>query len=136
RHDCRSGRHFLLHGDDPAMDARPVWRDVTGGALVGYSAYLCRDLWRAAGLCGDHPAQPGHACAQPQGPTAGGACALPQPEGGLTTGLTPSVRIRPAPWCRSRLSNPTSLATGRVFLLESRACLAAPQTTLGVAFIQ
>ena len=64
----------------PSMAAQRLWRHVAGGTVVRHPADLRRHLWRAAGLCRDHPGQPGNACTQCQDPGTGRACALPEPE--------------------------------------------------------
>ena len=81
RHDRRARHHVLLHGDDPAVAARPVRRHglrsptIPGGAWVD----LGRTVGRAARVPRHHRGEPDHAGARQGGAGTGRARAVSEP---------------------------------------------------------
>ena len=65
-HDRRPRHHVLLHGDDPAVAARPVRRDRLDRRphVVGHLRDLRGTVGRAAGIHRHHRRQPAHAGAR------------------------------------------------------------------------
>jgi len=84
RHVRRPGDDFLLHGHDPALDAKRLRGYLSDRPVVGHPADLRRPVRRADRLCGDHHRQPPDRATSTGHAGSGGACALSGPEARLT----------------------------------------------------